>query len=108
MTTGNLSLALSYAKRGWHVFPIRAGVTNKPRVKWGTEATTDEKTITGWWKAWPEDNIGIATGPSGLTVVDVDQKHDKDGQATLDELELDYGELPHTLVAQTPSGGKHL
>ncbi|QDP53488.1 MAG: putative primase [Prokaryotic dsDNA virus sp.] len=108
MGSPKLSLALQYASKGWHVFPIRKGTTNKPRVKWGGDATTDEKTIKGWWKAWPEDNIGIATGPSGLTVIDVDMKHGKNGQATLDELELDYGELPHTLCATTPSGGSHL
>lgn len=103
-----LSLALSYASKGWYVFPIRKGTTNKPRVKWGSDATTDTKTINGWWKAWPEDNIGIATGPSGLCVVDVDMKHGKNGRKTLDDLELDYGELPNTLAAVTPSGGHHL
>ena len=103
-----VSLALSYASRGWHVFPITKGTTNKPRVKWGTAATTDTKTIKEWWKAWPDDNIGLACGPSGLCVVDVDMKKGKNGQATLDALELDYGQLPHTLSAVTPSGGKHL
>jgi len=108
MGSPKLSLALSYASKGWYVFPIKKGTTNKPRVKWGTDATTDTKTINGWWKAWPEDNIGIATGPSGLCVVDVDMKHGKNGQKTLDDLELDYGELPNTLAAVTPSGGHHL
>lgn len=108
MGSSKLSLALQYASKGWHVFPIKKGTTNKPRVKWGSDATTNEKTLRGWWKAWPEDNIGIATGPSGLTVVDVDMKHGKNGQKTLDDLELDYGELPHTLAAITPSGGHHL
>jgi len=102
------SLALSYARKGWHVFPIKKGTTNAPRVKWGTEATTDETKIGKWWAAWPNDNIGIATGPSNLCVVDVDMKKGKNGQATLDSLELDYGELPHTLRAETPSGGSHL
>lgn len=103
-----VSLALSYASRGWHVFPITKGTTNKPRVKWGTAATTNAKTIKEWWKAWPDDNIGLACGPSGLCVVDVDMKKGKNGQATLDALELDYGQLPHTLSAVTPSGGTHL
>jgi len=108
MGSSKLSLALSYATKGWHVFPISEGTTNKPRVKWGTEATTDKKTIEAWWTSRPNDNIGIATGPSGLCVVDVDMKHGKNGQKTLDDLELDYGELPATLRATTPSGGFHL
>lgn len=108
MGQSKVSLALSYASRGWHVFPISKGTTNKPRVKWGSAATTDEKVIKGWWKAWPEDNIGLACGPSGLCVVDVDMKKGKNGQATLDALELDYGQLPATLSAVTPSGGRHL
>lgn len=102
------TLALSYAKKGWFVFPIRKGTTDKPRVKWGTEATTDEKTIRNWWKAWPDDNIGVACGPSGLCVIDLDMKKGKNGQASLDQLELDHGALPETLRARTPSGGFHL
>lgn len=108
MTQSMVTLALAYASAGWHVFPISKGTTNKPRVKWGTEATTDEKKIKGWWKAWPEDNIGIACGPSGLVVVDLDMKKGKNGRQTLDLLELEHGELPHTRIAVTPSGGFHL
>ena len=102
------TLALSYAKKGWFVFPIRKGTTDKPRVKWGTEATTDEKIIRNWWEAWPDDNIGVACGPSGLCVIDLDMKKGKNGQASLDQLELDHGALPETLRARTPSGGFHL
>ena len=83
-----VSLALSYASRGWHVFPITKGTTNKPRVKWGTAATTNAKTIKEWWKAWPDDNIGLACGPSGLCVVDVDMKKGKNGSAEIMALEL--------------------
>ena len=88
----HLMWALKYASMGWHVFPVRPPVFNQngtatcsckdgakcksigkhPRVFWSTEATTDSVIITDWWKRWPQDNIGIATGPSGLAVIDLD------------------------------------
>ena len=35
-------------------------------------ATTDENKIRGWWKRWPEANVGIALAPSNLVMVDPD------------------------------------
>lgn len=107
MNSARLSFALNYANKGWYVFPIKEKTTNKPRVKWGTKATLDRKIITEWWTNWPKDNIGIATGPSNLCIIDIDIKSGKQGQETLDNLELDHGQLPDTLSAKTPSGGLH-
>ncbi|MFC7591275.1 bifunctional DNA primase/polymerase [Nonomuraea antimicrobica] len=65
--------ALAAARRGWHVFPVAIG--DKPPAKgftdWGANATTDPDLIRRWWTRAPY-NIGIACGPSGLVVVDLD------------------------------------
>jgi len=79
-----------------------------PLVRWSKKAATEETTIRRWWKRWPDANIGIACGPSGLCVIDLDQKNGKDGRAELDKLETIHGRLPDTLKVRTPTGGWHL
>ncbi|MEU4225989.1 bifunctional DNA primase/polymerase [Nonomuraea sp. NPDC026600] len=74
MTTHDqLRYALAAAARGWHVFPIAIG--DKPPVKgftgWEANATTNPGLIRRWWARAPY-NIGIACGPSGLVVIDLD------------------------------------
>jgi hypothetical protein len=102
----NLEAALSYARRGWHVYPARGKAS--ALVKWGTKATTDEKIIRGWWRTWPDAIVCIACGPSGLAVIDLDVKDGKNGPAVLDALERRHGRLPPTMMQRTGSGGTHL
>ncbi|WP_406319143.1 bifunctional DNA primase/polymerase [Streptosporangium sp. NBC_01639] len=68
-----LRYALAAAARGWHVFPV--AIADKPPVKgfadWESNATTDPDLIRRWWARAPY-NIGIACGPSGLVVIDLD------------------------------------
>ena len=66
-----LRAALAAARSGLYVFPVRPyGKT--PAVRdWEHAATTDPTIITAWWRSRPY-NIGIATGPSRLLVVDLD------------------------------------
>ncbi|MFG1748591.1 bifunctional DNA primase/polymerase [Streptosporangium sandarakinum] len=76
-----LRYALAAAARGWHVFPVAVG--DKPPVKgftdWEAKATTDPERIRRTWSRAPY-NIGIACGPSGLVVIDLDTpKPDEDG-----------------------------
>jgi len=55
--------------------------------------------------------LGVMTGPeSGLFVVDVDTAaaHGADGFADLERWITEYGPLPHTIEAATPSGGRHI
>ncbi len=64
--------ALHFAARGWHVFPIAPRAKKPPVIdRWETRASTDPDQITRWWQHIPYA-IGIATGPSGLVVVDLD------------------------------------
>lgn len=49
-------------------------VGKHPRVKsWTEHASGDEADVRGWWRRWPDANIGIATGArSGIVVLDLD------------------------------------
>ena len=68
-------------------------------------ATTDVAAIGRWWALWPEALIGVRTGSiSGLYVLDVDRKNDKDGFATIT---AKGWTIPDAVFAQTPSGGAH-
>ena len=67
------------------------------------DATTSAETIASWWAAWPEANVGLATGEL-LVVVDVDGAA---GDASLQQLQRDHRPLPATLEATT-GRGRHL
>lgn len=70
--TKPLQAAIWYARHGWHVLPLRDR-DKIPRITdWETEATTDLHTIRNWWRKWPNANVGIAAGKSGLLVLDID------------------------------------
>ncbi|KAB1983472.1 bifunctional DNA primase/polymerase [Streptomyces triticiradicis] len=133
--TGNrrealLAAALTAAERGWHVFPLRPG-TKRPALhgeracpgtgpcldghrKWEERATTDPDRIRAAWSRAPF-NVGIATGPSGLLVIDLDVPKDNsstdapDGAATFRALCERAGRAaPDTYRTGTASGGAHL
>ncbi|MDN5854703.1 MAG: bifunctional DNA primase/polymerase [Actinomycetia bacterium] len=66
-----LGAALDAADRGWHIFPlVRAGKVPTLR-NWEQRATTNKRQIHRWW-ANAEVNVGVATGRSGLVVIDLD------------------------------------
>ncbi|MFF1371944.1 bifunctional DNA primase/polymerase [Streptomyces virginiae] len=132
-----LNAALAAAERGWPVFPLRPGdkrpaghpERNCPRTGRCTDghrtpeqrATLDPGNITACWQAAPY-NVGIATGPAGLLVVDLDIPKDEDGPApqewagATDGLDVfamiceRAGErLPtETFTVRTRRGGQHL
>lgn len=122
ITTNLRAWALHFAARGWHVFPITPGAKKPPVIdRWETRASTDPQQIRHWWRHTPY-SIGIATGPSGLVVVDLDTR--KHGQRAPDRwatLGIGSGagvlrvlaRQQHTTVTPTyavttPSGGWHL
>ena len=99
------SAAADLAKHGYHVFPVR-GRGKTPLIPTGFKAaTTDQEIIAGWSAKWPDANIGIATGASGLVVIDVDERHG--GEESLRELREKLGPIEDTRVALT-GGGQHL
>ncbi|MGH3813261.1 MAG: bifunctional DNA primase/polymerase [Pseudonocardiaceae bacterium] len=114
MTTEHLQRwALYLAGMGWHVFPLVPG-TQRPALRdWEQRATTEVDRITRCWHgAGRAFNIGLATGPSQLVVVDLDPAKapgEPDGATALTALAQDRGvELPATYTVTTPRGGTHL
>jgi hypothetical protein len=119
-----LRSALAAAALGWHVFPCAAG-GKRPALRgnWQDLATTSPDQVRDWWARAPY-NIGIACGPSGLVVIDLDLPHDVDddegaadgalfplsGADILSGLARQHGERypGGTYIVDTPSGGCHL
>ncbi|WP_158889037.1 bifunctional DNA primase/polymerase [Amycolatopsis anabasis] len=74
-STALMQAALTAVGRGWRVFPLDPG-TKKPSIKrWEQRATLDPVRIRRWWQRFPTSNVGIACGPSGLLVLDLDAAH---------------------------------
>jgi hypothetical protein len=70
-------------------------------------ARAAESTVRGWWRRWPEANVGVVTGAvSDLVVLDVDPRHGGDERLT--RLEDDHGDLPPTPEVVTGGSGRHL
>ncbi|MER6503218.1 bifunctional DNA primase/polymerase [Streptomyces sp. NPDC001455] len=128
--TALLSAALDAAGSGWHVFPLRPGTkrpalhgeTACPRtgpcttghLKWEDRATTDPDRIRAAWAAGAF-NVGLATGPSGLVVIDLDMPKPNSngdtpcGVTTFEALCERAGQpVPTTYRTRTASGGHHL
>ncbi|PPK90845.1 bifunctional DNA primase/polymerase-like protein [Kineococcus xinjiangensis] len=143
-----LTAALAYAESGWAVFPLRPG-DKRPafpdhaehactgrdlrraragrHIKWEERATTDPDRIRAAWGS-PEHRsgsvfgLGIACGPSGLLVVDLDvpkpgeevpgywaDRQVRDGTGVLAALCTDTRRaVPHTFTARTARGGWHI
>ncbi|WP_405530360.1 bifunctional DNA primase/polymerase [Streptomyces avidinii] len=125
-----LAHAVAAAERGWHVFPVRprdkrpaghaqARCPGTGRCADGhrtpeQRATTDPDLLTAAWTHAPY-NIGIATGPSGLLVVDLDtlkptdEEGTPDGVTTFEALCERAGQaVPTTYRVRTARGGQHL
>ena len=108
--TSKRDAALSYAARGWAVFPLKVGAKTPATPHGFKDATTDAGKISAWWDENPGYNVGISTGASGLLVVDLDEDSakDKHGIDTLAQWEDAHGKLPFTVGCATPRGGRHL
>ncbi|MFJ4315808.1 bifunctional DNA primase/polymerase [Streptomyces lavendulae] len=125
-----LNAALAAAHRGWPVIPLRprtkvsalhgedrcpgTGDCTGGHAKPEHRATTDPDRIRSAWATRPY-NIGLATGPAGLVVIDLDPPKPSDppgtlsGAQILDALCQATGQqVPPTHTVTTPSGGLHL
>ncbi|MFJ7278136.1 bifunctional DNA primase/polymerase [Kitasatospora sp. NPDC098663] len=138
--TGNplLNAALNAVERGWYVFPLlprskrpalhavatcpRTGPCVNGHQGWEQRATLDPDVVRRTWSHGPY-GIGLATGPSGLAVIDLDtpkpdaavppewaRQRVTDGFDVLYALcERNGRPFPSdTYTVVTPSGGRHL
>jgi hypothetical protein len=130
-----LAAALAAAGRGWAAFPLRPDdkrpafpdhpadrcTGTDPRCRdghagWEQRATADAGRIRRAWSTRPY-GIGVACGPSGLLVVDLDQARDgatpppewAGARSGADVLAALAGSrLPATYTVHTGRGGTHL
>ena len=108
VTLTMLEIALKCIARGWATFPC-VPRSKSPRISREDgghgykDATLDEAQVRAWWSkpGWADSNVPIATGASGLCVLDID-----DGiqdEAHLKEWMTEHG-LPPTYAVR--SGGR--
>ncbi|WP_078950870.1 bifunctional DNA primase/polymerase [Streptomyces viridochromogenes] len=125
-----LASALTSAERGWPVIPLHpqakrpAGHAERDCPRTGRcadghrkpeqRATTNPDLIHATWATRPY-NVGIATGPAGLLVIDLDvckpeePKGAPDGATSLAALCERTGQtVPTTYRVRTARGGEHL
>lgn len=98
-------LAVAYTYGGWHVFPLLPGKKIPATANGFKDATLDREKIRHYWGRQPHANIGIATGPSRLLVVDLDATDGTCAEALA--LFGDLGDVPYTYRVTTPRGGEH-
>ena len=108
-----LNDVLRLARRGWYIFPVEPG-GKKPLCKWRDASAQAEGIarleFTRHAHGGEFPNIGLDCGKSGLVVIDLDRHADgPDGLAAWELLKTEHGiDDSGALVAETPSGGRHL
>ena len=90
-----LSDALFYREHGISVIPVARD--KKPLIPWleFNDRIATKEEIEGWWRKWPDANVGVVTGKiSNLAVIDV-------------EAGGDISWIPATAQVSTGGGGWH-
>src|SRR5690606_1850733 len=102
-----ISTAVALAHMQFYVFPVRVKDGHKtPMTKNGhLDASIDPGLVSDWFIENPSAEIGVAAGPSGIVVLDVDVKGSVDGWQSLEDAWLIP---PETFGYDTVSGGRHL
>ena len=104
--------AVELAKQGFAVFKLPPGKKFPPPAAFFDVATCDPDRVHKMWSdpvtgESLHNNIGIATGAQ-LCVLDIDVKHARAGEESLDLVVDVHGLDTDTRTASTPSRGKHL
>jgi len=100
------TVALSYARKGWKVFPVTSN-QKRPLTALAPQghknATSDPLIIEQWWTEHPTANIGLNLEASGLVCVDVDSYKEN----CVFDTYMQARELPETLQQRSARGGTH-
>lgn len=111
--------AVTAVAAGFCVFPVEPGGKVPALRNWEHEASREPGMIRRWWAERPY-NVGLATGRSGLVVVDLDDGRGspapepftaaRHGRDVLAQLAREAGEaVPvDTFTVATPRNGEHL
>jgi len=90
---------------GWRLFP-RAPRSRAAAFKGAHDAAThDLDTLAAWAREYPGCGWQAVCGPSGIWALDVDQKPDANGAASMRELTTRHGALPPAPTVRTGGGG---
>jgi hypothetical protein len=104
--------ALKLAMAGLKVFPVTptSKVPLKGWTSWEERATDDTSEIIRIWNEDSLANIGVATGPSNVVVLDFDSAKTPDEISGIEAFRAAYPDrkLPATYTVHTGSGGWHL
>ena len=93
-----LDVALDCIRRGWYVLPC-VPKDKTPLISGAYKSASNrEVQVRAWWGRWPNANVGIAPGKSGLAILDVDH-----GNKTVDEVRAWMTErnIPASLTVRT-------
>jgi hypothetical protein len=102
---------------GWFIFPAKTDTEEKKSYlskvfngnRWG--CTNNPVTAKKCFEHFRKAGIGVASGESKLLILDIDtaagHKRKHDGFASLQKLEAEFGPLPKTRMAESPSGSQH-
>lgn len=101
------SMSLHLAGLGMKIFPMKPNRKEPMITGWPKNASSDPEQIKEWFRKFPTMNYGIACGPSGLVVVDLDVKNGIDGIEAWKRHTVEVSAIP-TFEVETPSGGMHL
>jgi hypothetical protein len=103
VTTGDWACKL--VSMGFVIFPLMPDTKIPPEdMHWSTMSTLNGTLVREWWDEFPEDNIGINCGESGILVVDLDSTKAAD---LLDEISWDHDDhlsLKRTAMVTTKRG----
>jgi hypothetical protein len=99
-----LQLLLSYAARGWRIFPCLPHLKAPATPDGFKSATTDISQIESWHRNNPFYNWAIATDEN-LLVIDLDEKDE--GCVVWEKLIEENGMPEPTIIVNTGGGGQH-
>ncbi len=110
-TQYHLQNALQLASMGYYVFPVSGYKVPYKGFRWRAKSSNNQTEISNYWQQHPYGRIAIDCEKSGILVVDVDNKPEKNkpGLSILENCLKNWGDLPENApVVISPSGGLHI